>query len=390
MTRLPAPLLATLLLTAACTPTPGDPAVTGAGDDSSAAGAVLACSEPLRDFGIVHEGQVLEHEFEVRVTAPATLDAPHTDCGCTVARMEIEADGQRRPYEPGTALAPGMRLFVGARFDTRGRPGVAQRSVTLTGASATPLALTLLAQVDTYLLAEPRMLAYERILEGQGAERRFQVRSADGRPYSLRPTGRAIPSSVTVQATPVEPDGEGRAARWDVLVRLGGETPVGSHTYPIELESDLAVPGVEGRHFAVEPAWSLQVLGPVALSAPMLDFGLVRADEVVSRSIRLECFEPGCRLEEPRATLEAVSWSGQPEGFPLGETAQVHLRPAADRRSWDLEVTLDGLDPAVAGTFLAQLLVETGHPDLPRLTAVVRGVRAPEPSLRATGGGERP
>lgn len=389
MTRLPVPLVATLLLpTSACAPGPAEPATV-------TTGRALACAAPVRDFGTVFEGQVLEHEFEVRLTAAAALDAPHTDCGCTVASMEVARDGGRTTYEPGTPLPADTRLFVDARFDSRGRPGLAQRSVTLTGAG-TPLALTLLADVQEYLVAEPRTLAYERFLEGQGGERRFHVTSADGEPFGLRATGRAVPPSVTVAATPVEPDAGGRAARWDVLVRMGADTPVGSHSYPIELESDLAVPGVQGRRFAVAPVWSLQVLGPVALSVPSLEFGLVRPDEVVSRSVRLESFDPDFRLRDPTATLEAVSWAGAPEGFPLGKTAHVTARTAADGRTCDFEVTLDGLDPAVQGTFLAQLLVETGHPDLPRLSAVVRGVRAPEPSGRrgpageSAGGGQRP
>lgn len=395
MTRLPVPLVATLLLsTFACSEPDAPPAVPGQG---------LACRRPVEDFGTVFEGQVLEHEFEVRLTVPAALDAPRTDCGCTVASLEVARDGGRTTYEPGTPLAADTRLFVGARFDSRGRPGLAQRSVTLTGAG-TPLALTLVADVREYLVAEPRTLAYERFLEGQGAERRFRVTSVDGERFGLRATGRAIPPSVTVTATPAGPDADGRSARWDVLVRLGGDTPVGPHSYPIELESDLAVPGVADRRFAVAPVWSLQVLGPVALSTPSLEFGLVRPDEVVARTVRLESFDPDFTLRDPSATLEAVSWAGAPEGFPLGRTAHVTARRAADGRTCDFEVTLDGLDPAVQGTFLAQLLVETGHPDLPRLSAVVRGVRAPDPigvpgpgpagrpgsRTGAVGGGESP
>jgi hypothetical protein len=60
----------------------------------------------------------------------------------------------------------------------------------------------------------------------------------------------------------------------------------------------------------------------------------------------------------------------------LSETAALHVR--ARGASFDIELTLAGLAPAVPANFLARLVVETGHPRLATLEALVRGVRAPE------------
>ena len=43
-----------------------------------------------------------------------------------------------------------------------------------------------------------------------------------------------------------------------------------------------------------------------------------------------------------------------------------------------LVLGFDGLDPEVQGTFLARLVVATGHAELPELEALVRGTRLPE------------
>jgi hypothetical protein len=100
--------------------------------------------------------------------------------------------------------------------------------------------------------------------------------------------------------------------------------------------------------------------------------GLGRAAETVAKSVRLESFDPAFTPDAASAHLEPLERGGP---FPLGRTAQVHLRPAGS--ACDIELVLAGLDSEVSGTFLARLVVETGHPALPRLEALVRGVRAP-------------
>jgi hypothetical protein len=184
-----------------------------------------------------------------------------------------------------------------------------------------------------------------------------------------------------VALAPQAPDDAGRAARWDVAVTLGAEAPRGSFSYPIVLESDVVVPGsAEGgapsgaaRRFTASPSWTLQVVGPVALSAPTLEFGIVAGNETVARSVRVDSFDPDFAASAASAHLEPLVPGA---ALPLERTAQVHARPAG--RSCEIELTLAGLDPEVTGQFIARLVVETGHPDLPRLEALVRGVRAPE------------
>lgn len=324
------------------------------------------------DLGAVYEGALLRHEWRLAVREALVVRETKTDCGCTVAALTQDVGGSERPYAPGEPLAPGDVLRVGVTYDTRGRVGPSERAITLLLGDGRVLPLRLAADVRRWLVAEPDTLPFLRVLEGAAATAEFEVRSLSGEPFRLTPTGRAVPAAVTLTPTPLAPDATGRAARWRIVARLGPDAPRGTHSYPLELASDVALAGTERVH-TVAPAWNLQVLGPVALSSPSLEFGLVGADEVVARSVRLESFDPAFVLAEPRVRLEPLR-AGEP--FPLAATAAVHVR--AHGPAFEIELTLAGLPPEVSGNFLARLVVETGHPRLATLEALVRGVRAPE------------
>jgi len=361
-----------------------------AGTDTAAATSAgpLAVERPLRDFGEVWEGAVLEHEWTVAVREDLALNEPSTDCGCTLALLEREGPSGRAPYAPGDPLAAGDRLHLRVEYDTRGRQGPSGRKVVLTSPSGASLLLRVEADVRPWLVAEPQRLAFERVREGEGAEREILVRSASGEPFGLVATRRALPDWVEVTPTPEGGDGT-RAPVWRVRVRLLADAPRGTYGYPIELVSDVHHGGSSDggtRAHAVAPTWPLQVVGPVALSTPSLDFGVVHPDEVVSRTLRLEGFEPGFSLAAAGARLEplrsgsATGEEGEPP-FLLQRTARVRVLPERDGAR-EIEVTLDGLDPELQGSFLARLVVDTGHPAIPRLEALVRGVRLPDGGVR--------
>jgi hypothetical protein len=328
----------------------------------------------LIDFGVVHEGRVLAHEWRLAVRTPSRVTAAKTDCGCTLAELERMQSGGLAPYELGAPLAPGEGLVVRARYDTRGRRGPSARAVTLVLAEGAPVALTLQADVRPWLVFEPPDLEFARVREGEGASRGFQVRAESGEPFGLRATRRALPEWVALELTPVEPASDGRARLWNGIARLLPSVPRGTFSYPIELESDVRIDAREpdGRRHTVAPPWTVQVVGAVMLSAATLEFGLLDGRETVARSLRLESLEPGFVPDHVSARLQALH---PDEPFLLERTARIHTRLVDG--ACEIELTLAGLDPALQGSFLARLVVETGHPELPRLEALVRGARVP-------------
>ena len=364
------PCLAALLL--------GVAGLSAPGCESEEAGPALRVTEPRFDFGVVSEGQVLEHEWRLTVRAPVRVREAKSDCGCTLARLELERRGAASTYDLGTPLVPGDVLRVNARYDTVGRSGPSTRSIQL-ALSEGLLTLALAADVRPWLRQEPALLTFTRAREGEGSECTFRVTSLTGEAFGLSATRRALPPWVTVALAPETEPGAvpARAASWHVLAKLAPEAPRGTYNYALELETDVPIPGPAGsgaspRHHALAPLWPVQVVGPVALSRPSLEFGVVDARETVAQSVRLEGFDAAFRPAAVQARLAPLR---PQDPFPLGRTAQVHVRPGPE--ACDIEVVLAGLDREVTGTFLARLVVETGHPGLPELEAIVRGTCSP-------------
>lgn len=364
-----------LLLALSCAPA----GQSSASSEESAPAGPFAVAEPETDFGEVYEGRILEHEWELRTRRPVRVEEAKTDCGCTLASLERGGASGREPYAFGSPLGAGDVLFLTVRYDTRGRRGPSQRSVTLRTEEGPAAPLVLRADVRSWLVVEPESIPFQRVLEGQGAECAVRVRAANGDAFRLEPSRRALPPWVEIELTPEAPGDDGRARAWSARARVGAEAPRGTYSYPLELVSDVELPGagpggdaVSPRHVSTAPAWGIQVLGPVALSTPSLEFGLVRPDETVAKSVILESFDPSYAPGSATAHLEPLK-EGEP--FPLARTARVRTRSAG--QACEIELVLGGLDPEVQGTFLGKLVVETGHPGLPRLDALVRGVRAP-------------
>ena len=346
--------------------------------------AALFCEDPEVDFGTVFEGAILEHEFELTVggDAPLTVAGIDSDCGCTVAELaRVAPDGTRATYVDGTSIEPGTRLAIGVRYDTRGKRGPTVRNLRVkdgTGKGAT--SLTLRADVRAWFVGEPAELELARLLQGETDRRSLRVRSVGGERFLLTASRRGVPDALGIALRAEDPDELGRASAWQVELELGAELPRGAHTYPIELVSDVENPSAppdergERPRFSFSPALHVEVLGPVSLSPSGIVFGLVDASETVVRTVRLECHDPSFRLAEPHVRLEPVKPG---EAFPLERTATVRTRPIEGANAWEIEVLLAGLDEDVVGTFLARLVIETGHPELARLEAPVSGVRRP-------------
>ncbi len=334
------------------------------------------------EFGDVFEGSILEHEFalEVAETAPATVEAVRSDCGCTVASLEVTGprDLPRRTYAEGTVLAPGSQLHVKVRYDTRGKSGDAARTISVYANPVGKIEVAIRANVKRWLVAKPDRLNLLPLDENGSQELAFEVSSTTGEAFHLEATRRAIPEEVRVELTPRDGSGPGgRSDAWVARVVLGPGLPRGIHAWPIELVSDVPVPCATGvnpveRTFSVSPLIIVQIVGALELSPPTLSFGALRGDELVSRSVRLRCLETGTRLEEPRVRLAPLH---EGDDFRLARTAEIHVRPVEGAEAWDIEVVLAGLDEGVQGTLLARLVIETSHPRDPLFEVPVTGFR---------------
>ncbi len=87
-------------------------------------GPVSAFSFPVdsHDFGTINEGDVVEHVFKFTNNgeAPLIIENARASCGCTV------------PNYPKEPIPVGGSGEIQVRFDSKGKPGVQSKTVTIT------------------------------------------------------------------------------------------------------------------------------------------------------------------------------------------------------------------------------------------------------------------
>lgn len=103
----------------------GQPAaVSGAKSNEKPEGPlpVIQFEKTEHDFGTIKEGEVVEHTFTFTNTgeAPLIIQNAQPSCGCTVP------DWSRDP------IPPGGKGYVKAKFDSKGRPGVQNKTISVT------------------------------------------------------------------------------------------------------------------------------------------------------------------------------------------------------------------------------------------------------------------
>lgn len=82
----------------------------------------IAFTQELHDFGDINEGDVVEHTFTFKNTgdAPLIISNARASCGCTVPQW---------PKEP---IAVGEEGEIKVRFNSKGKPGMQNKTVTVT------------------------------------------------------------------------------------------------------------------------------------------------------------------------------------------------------------------------------------------------------------------
>ncbi len=351
-----------------------------------ASAARLLCARPRQDFGQVWEGARLEHrfEFEVRGEEPLVVQKVRSDCGCTVASLQAIQGDQVRPVEEGDPIAPGTRLVMPVTYNTQDKAGSSLREIQIFGNLPGGMtSVTLEAEVRPWLQAKvdgtllDRPLSAGRIDVREAGQVQFDVEGVGDRAFQLRATGEGVPPAVQVRLSPRRADGEGRSRAWSVEVVLGPGLPEGQRTYPIYLVTDRVNPDdAAGDFFRLSPHVHVEVVGPVAVSPAIHNFGALDGESLTSRTFRLTGYDPSFTLAEPRVSLLEMT-SDEPS--PLARTATITSRPIPSLNAWDVEVLFDGLAPEVQGRVLARLMIETGHPEKPRIDAKITGFRLGPP-----------
>ncbi len=98
-----------------------NPVSAGAPDDTSKM-AKISFPEPVFDFGVVGDQNIVSHTFEFTNTGKVPLIISHVrgNCGCTV------------PHWPKDPIAPGAKGKIEVRFDPSGKEGPQNKPIIVT------------------------------------------------------------------------------------------------------------------------------------------------------------------------------------------------------------------------------------------------------------------
>ena len=333
------------------------------------------------DFGEMIQGVAGAHTF--RMVSDGENDLVITrikpSCGCTVAQVSLLTAEGKTPYVEGQPIPAGTEFEIETGLKSDGRQGAMKTQVSLyCNDPRSVFNLLLKAEVQPVLVLEPRTLNLGTTTSSAVVVGSMKLTSTTLQPFLLEADPQFNVKPLSLELTPVSPDGEGRATEWDVHVSVGPDIPEGMRNYPIRLVTDQPVPDPKSeakdgsvKTYQVVGYAQVSVTGLVSAQPGFISFGMVRPGQVVERTIRIECHDDfKLSADMPIALVGLLKG----ENFPYEETFTHTLTSVEEGRLYDLVLRLEGLPDDTNGSFGGQVKVALGHPHKKQLVIRFSGV----------------
>lgn len=321
--------------------------------DTSASKPKITLVEPIKDFGTVPKGQMLDWSFVIKNTGTSNLEikSANPTCGCTVADFD-------------KLIKPGQSGKITAHVDTTNFTGPISKAVTIqSNDPETPAAqVTISATVKPYVDAYPAGFVRYTLLQGESQTQSVTLYSEDETPFEI--VSVTTPGDwVKVKHTRIALDSDrikaGRAGQnqYKVDVTVGGNsTPIGPLTDKVVIKTT--------SKFQPEYRLSLSgVVRPTYITAPsVLNFGEVAAESgPTERVITVQ--------SNNRAQMDAFKVTKVESTIP-GVTAEAK----STEQAGIFEVTVKVGKDAKVGEFDGKIKIFTSDPIKPTTEIPVRGM----------------
>lgn len=354
---------------------------------------VYAIGAETHNFGHLMQGAVSEHTFELSNdgTEDLIIKQVKPTCGCTVAQVKIQdAAGEFIDYTFGDPIKPEARVQFPAKLHTKNKSGhVSSRINIFSNDPRGTIQLGLEAEVEPFFTIAPRFLNFGQISVGDVVEKKAVISTSKGTPVGLSLVEQSLPAGAQCDLTPVNPDAEGRAARWDLSVTLGPELTEGNLARAVNLTSDVEVPGSDpvldgaASKYGATLTLSAQVVGPFSYNPPYLSMGLVRPGQVATRTVTVECHDESFSFAETMPEIRVVGLQNPGTGadgqmtyrdWEYADRFTPTVRPVEGKNAIEVELRLEGMPDNATGSFRGTLLVDLGHADKKQIQLVITGV----------------
>ena len=373
----------------------GDPA-TDEVDPNSKAKLTYEFGTETKAFGKCMQGDVLTHTFQLQSSGEEDLVIKQAKptCGCTLAQVAVQqADGTMAPYTFGAPIPVGRKIELTATLHTQNKRGHAASRINIFSNDPRGQSqLGLEADVDPFFQVNPQNLNFNQVSARDTANDKVAISTTTGVKVKLTAPSENMPQGVKFEVNPIDPDADGKAARWEVQVHLGPGLMEGNLAYTVGIKSDIEIPGGDKLPSGVPQTYEVslpimaRVTGMISYTPAFISLGLIRPGQVVSRSVRVTSHDPDFKLPEPKIV---VSGRGGAEWEFANRFSSV-VRPVAGENSVDIELRLDGMPETLNGSFSGELTIQVGHPEKPEIKLPITGVCRGAPATAGEGGGETP
>jgi len=284
----------------------------------------IYCDQPKFDFGKIVQGKKIEHIFVIQNRGNATLNvlSVQPSCGCTTAPISQNV------------IEPGKTAEIKSVFDTARFEGVVHKGINVSSNDPDhaifqlSLAGTIIKLYETL----PSFIDFQRINKNSGFETQVTVRGLEGRVPAI--TSVTLDGDVPVDATfAKKPDTD------EYIVTLKLKPNVQPRGIAGSLVIHLKDPDVPTLQIPIRG----QVTGDVTFFPPQINFGTLRAKEVMARKVILT-------LNSPDVNVTSVT--ADPPIF----TTKLNPRPGQIRIS---EVQITVSETAPAGPVKGKLKIQT-------------------------------
>jgi len=198
-------------------------------------------AHPVFDFGNMDEGPDITHAFHFQNKGRTSLKITHvqTSCGCTAAVVEENGVAKTPTDADPVVIPPGGRSAIKATYHTSGRPGHAEKIITVTSNDFVNsqfqihMSMTVVREIDV----QPDKLYLYGIHHGQARDTEVKITGKPGMHLNILS---AVSTDNKVVVGPIKPFADDKEKKYGATfnVTVPANFPIGKFTDTVVVKTD--------------------------------------------------------------------------------------------------------------------------------------------------------